>query len=78
MTRRMTKAEAKAWKARFEALNEYEREELRNTPVSVKIRQLAALMATARQLGWEEALASGEEEVRERWRRLRKACGAQS
>lgn len=78
MPRRMTKAEAKAWKARWEAVNQFEREELRRTPPEVKLRQLAALMLTARALGWEEKLSEGTEEVRERWRRLQKAYDGRS
>ena len=41
--------------------------------MELKFRQLAALMASAKQLGWNEALAEGEAEVRDRWMRLRKA-----
>jgi hypothetical protein len=72
MTRRMTKAEAQAWKARFEALNDYEREELRNTGLEVKLRQLTELMQWVRTFGWQERLAEGENEVRDRWIRLKK------
>jgi hypothetical protein len=78
MPRRMTKAQAKAWKARWEAVNQFEREELRRTRPEVKLRQLAALMLTARALGWEEKLSEGTEEVRERWRRLQKAYDGRS
>lgn len=73
--KRTTKEEVQAWKARWEAVNAFEREELRRTPVAVKVRQLAALMASVHQFGWEGALAAGEEEVRQRWQRLRRAYG---
>ena len=53
-------------------MNDAEQEELRNTPVEVKFRQLASLMASAQALGWTEDLAGEEAEVRERWARLRK------
>ena len=73
MTRRMTKAEAKAWKARWEAVNEFEREELRRTTFDTKLRQLVALMQWGRTFGWHKCSAEGENEVRERWIRLKKS-----
>ena len=72
----MTKSEAQAHKRRWRRVNEQEKAELRHTSIEVKFRQLAALMASARQLGWEEALGEEEAEVRGRWMRLRKAYGA--
>lgn len=75
MNKRMTKAEARAWKARWEAVNAAEREELRRTPMAHKFRQLAALMASVRDFGWTEALATEEGEVRERWNQLRRIYG---
>ena len=47
----MTKEEARAWKARWDLVNHAEREELRNTPLEVKARQLAGLMASASEMG---------------------------
>jgi len=52
-------------------VNAAEQEELRVTPLDLKIRQLAALMASVKSLGWTEALANEEAEVRQRWNRLR-------
>jgi hypothetical protein len=75
MKRRMTPAEARAWKARWELVNDAEREELRATPLALKLKQLGTLMTWARQLRWTEALAAEEDVVRQRWIRLRKACG---
>jgi hypothetical protein len=69
----MTKQEAEWWQARWRAVEEAEREELRATPLEVKLQQLAGLMAAARDLGWTEALAEEAVEVRERWRKIRKA-----
>ncbi|MGH7492223.1 MAG: hypothetical protein ACREOO_07500 [bacterium] len=69
----MTKAQAKAFKARWRAVNEAELEELRNASIEQKLEQLSVLMASVRDMGWSEALAQEETEVRERWRRLRKA-----
>jgi hypothetical protein len=39
------------------------------------LRQLAALMASAETMGWTEALAAEEAEVRDRWNRLRAIFG---
>ena len=72
----ISKAQAKAFRARWRAANAAECEELRATPMAVKARQLAALMASVEQLGWTEALAAEEAEVRERWIRLRKVFHA--
>ena len=52
-------------------VNAAEQAELRATPLSHKLQQLAALMASVPPLGWSEALAQEEAEVRARWNRLR-------
>jgi hypothetical protein len=75
MKRHTTKEKMRAWKARWELVNAAEREELRTTPPIVKLRQLAALMASAESMGWTEALAAEVDEVRERWKKLRQAYG---
>jgi hypothetical protein len=71
----MTREEAQAWQKRWELVNKAEREELRRTPMEQKLRQLAAMMAAARELGWTEKMAEEEGEVRERWMRLRRVLG---
>ncbi|MGO9469944.1 MAG: hypothetical protein ACLQIB_47710 [Isosphaeraceae bacterium] len=71
----MTRAEARAFAARWKLVNACEERELRQTSSVQKLRQLAALMASADELGWTRALAAEEEEVRQRWRKLRKAYG---
>jgi len=76
MKAKMTKAEGQAFQKRWDAINRAEREELRNTSVSDKLHQLAALMASIDQLGWREALEEEESEVRDRWNKLRKAYRA--
>jgi hypothetical protein len=76
MAKPMTKSQAQAFRRRWRRVNELEKKELRQASVELKFRQLAALMASARQFGWEEALREGEAEVRDRWMRLRKAYGA--
>jgi transcriptional regulator with XRE-family HTH domain len=69
---RLTRGEAQAFKRRWEAVNAAEREELASTPVADKFRQVAALVASREKLGWTEALAAEEDQVRLRWARLRK------
>jgi hypothetical protein len=71
----MTKAEGRAFKLRWRRVNRFEEEELRQSSLDLKLRQLAALMASVKPLGWTEALAEGEAEVRDRWQRLRKVYG---
>jgi hypothetical protein len=68
----MTREEAFAFKARYEAVNRVEIEELRSTSIESKLEQLNALMASARQIGWSEKLAEEADQVRERWARLRR------
>ena len=73
MPRRLTKAEARAFRERWQLVNEREAQELRSTPLDVKLQQFNTLLGWAHAFGWAEALAEGEAEVRERWARLRKA-----
>ncbi|OGI51135.1 MAG: hypothetical protein A3E57_01440 [Candidatus Muproteobacteria bacterium RIFCSPHIGHO2_12_FULL_60_33] len=73
MKPKMTKADAVAFRARWTAVNEAERKELRATTMRRKFRQLAALMASVNKFGWVEPLAQEESGVRMRWNRLRKA-----
>ena len=70
-TPRLTKAQAQAFQQRWQAVQVAEDEELASTPVTEKFRQLTGLMAAAQQLGWHEELAVEEDEVRQRWARLR-------
>jgi len=72
----MTREQALAYKRRYEIVNAHEREELRRTSVEVKFRQLCSLMASVKAMGWDEALAEGEQDVRIRWQRIRKAAQA--
>jgi len=68
----ITKEDARAFLARWEAVNESEREELRATPIEVKFRQLAALVNGTKALGWSEAMAAEEDKVRRLWNQLRR------
>jgi hypothetical protein len=69
----LTRKEARAFRTRWEMVNAAERIELLTTPLDHKLRQLAALMASVQALGWTDALAAEEAEVRARWNRLRAA-----
>ncbi len=71
----MTREEAFAFKARYEAVNRFESEELRSTGVETKLEQHGSLMASARQLGWDERLAEETDQARERWVRLKRVLG---
>jgi flagellar biosynthesis/type III secretory pathway protein FliH len=67
----MTKEEARQFKARWQLVNHAMTEEVRRTPASVKLQQLAVMYEAGQALGWTDALKEGEEGVRERWRRLK-------
>jgi hypothetical protein len=71
----LTRSEARAFRARWELVNVAEQREVQSTPLDHKLRQLAALMASADAMGWTDALASEEAEVRDRWNRLRAIFG---
>jgi hypothetical protein len=73
MTRRISKAEARAFRERWKLVNDREVAELRSTPLDVKLQQFNVLLAWAHELGWTAVLSEGELEVRARWARLRKA-----
>ena len=68
----ITKAQARAYQRRWKAVNDAEREELRSTPVAIKARQLAVLMAAAKEFRWTKQEAREEAEVRRRWNRPRR------
>ena len=71
----MTKEEAHQFKERWKLVNDFTDEEARTTPPEVKLRQTALLYEAAYTFGWAEKLSEGEEEVRERWRRLKEFYG---
>ena len=70
--RKMTKADALAWKARYELVNALELEELRTTPPEIKLQQLASLFAMALGMGWDKQLEAEKAMVRDRWIRWRR------
>ena len=69
----MNKSEEQEYVARYKIVNEFEIAELRSMSIEAKLEQTNALMAVARQMGWTQALADEESEVRERWVRLKRA-----
>jgi hypothetical protein len=66
----MTKEEAHQFKERWKLVSEVTIEEARRTPVSVKLHQLALMYEAGQMLDWDDSLKE-DEEVRERWRRLK-------
>jgi hypothetical protein len=74
MTPSLTKAEARAFRERWQRVNAREQEELRATSLETRWQQFNTLLSWAHQLGWAVALGEGEAEVRQRWAQLRKAC----
>ncbi len=71
----MTKEEARLFRERWAEVNRREIEELRAATPELRLRQLATLMKWAKSFDWEEQLKAGEEEVRERWIRLKRHYG---
>ncbi|MCC2669526.1 MAG: hypothetical protein K0Q72_1997 [Armatimonadetes bacterium] len=59
---RMTAEEVRAWKDRWKLVNQREIEELRNTPVEKKFRQLVQLHEAGKRNGW---LERSDEDLRE-------------
>ncbi|MCI0390254.1 MAG: hypothetical protein MOB07_16010 [Acidobacteria bacterium] len=67
----MTKEEALLFKSRWRLANERIAQEIRKTSVLTKLHQLALMFAAGEALGWSERMREGEEEIYERWQRLR-------
>jgi len=59
--------------AGLELADAFEVEELRRTPVELKLRQIWSLMTSADLLEDHVAREAGVAEVRERWQRIRRA-----
>jgi len=68
--------DGRAFRARWRAVAAAERRELSRTTIEQRLRQLAALMASAGAVGGERALAAEDRRVRRRWLILRRALGA--
>ncbi len=61
-----------AFQRRWEAVQAAEKVELAATPIAHKFRQLEVLLATAKELGWDQAAEEQEDLVRERWAKIRR------
>jgi hypothetical protein len=70
---RPTKTDYIAYMKRWRTVNEYERSELRRTPVAHKLKQLATLMASRALFPRDEASLAEDAEAYERWNALRNA-----
>ncbi len=65
--------DAKLYIERWALANQREIEELRATPIAVKLRQLISLMASASVFHDSVARRIDEEEVRARWQKIKSA-----
>ena len=71
----MTPAQARAYFKRWEAVEEFEIDELRRMPMEMKLRQLSALMASRHLFPLDPAREKGVRQVRRHWAKLRKVLG---
>ena len=69
----MTKEDALAYMAGYEAVNALEIEQLRSMSLDQKFEDAAALMEAARKMGWTKALAAEDADARALWIRLKRA-----
>lgn len=67
----MNRKDALNYKARWRLVNERTAREAREATPAFKLEQLALMYEAGQQLGWDDGLRAGEEEVRARWQRLR-------
>ena len=75
-TSRFTKAKARALQNRLQDANVAKYSELASLPETKKFRRLAKLMVSAHRLGWTEGQSAEEDEIRQRWMRLRRVLHA--
>jgi hypothetical protein len=71
--KRLTKSQALAYIRRWRAVNRFQQEESRKTPVATRFRQLSALFFSAKAFNWERQLAAEDAAAHDWWRRLQKA-----
>ena len=64
---------ATRYRARWAIVRERLNEEFRATSMETKLRQLANLMQSAREMGWSQSLDEEDDAVRARWMALRRA-----
>ena len=74
----MTTNQAQQYLRRWQLVAEAEREELCCTPIEIKIRQISALMQSARGLGWDTSNDEENSIAMKRWQHLREAFNARS
>jgi len=67
---KITPEEARAYADRWAAVEAFQLEELRRTPMETKLLQLAALMASRDLFAYDSERDKGVAEVRKRWARL--------
>lgn len=76
MPKRMpTREEMRTWKERWDLVNEFQTEELRCRTPNERMRDLARLMLTVRECGWEKSLEEDDLAAREQWLKLYRAYG---
>lgn len=68
----MTKEEALLFKSRWRMANDRIAQEIRETSALTKLHQLALMFASSKAFDWSEKMRAGEQEIYERWQRLRK------
>ena len=69
----MTKPELQAWQEGWKRVNDVQLAQLQAMSIPAKLQQWQTLRQWAVQMEWAEKLREGDEEVRERWSRLRRA-----
>lgn len=70
---RISPSDTRAYLAKLALANQFELEELRRTPVEVKVRQLWSLMTSADIFDANEDRETEVRRVRERWLKLHQA-----
>lgn len=74
METKIDKAEIRAWMERWQAVNEFERNERLAMSLEERFAQLARLMRTARTLGLHSSTEAENQAVRDRWLRLKRGA----
>jgi hypothetical protein len=71
-TKQMTRADLEAYRARWEAVNRFQIEEMRRTPIALRLKQTNLLFRLAQSLNLRHAIDDPEiVAVRARWLRLK-------
>jgi hypothetical protein len=71
----MTRRQAREYKERWRKVNARQLRELRTLTPEQKLDQWARLWIWVKEFGWDKALAAEEQQVRDRWNRIRRAYG---